>query len=92
MASQERDAAWKNRNMSRMSRDTLESDGQEQDTRFPCRICHEWHELPFSYSVKAPSAVASIPEPELDQRVIFTLDQSSSTSGSSTCVAAFRFQ
>jgi hypothetical protein len=28
----------------------------------------------MSYSVKVPSAVAAIPESELDQRVVFTLD------------------
>lgn len=43
---------------------------------FTCGICYEWHEnLPVSYSAKVPSAVASIPEAELDRRVIFTLDQ-----------------
>jgi hypothetical protein len=30
---------------------------------------------PMSYSVKVPSAVATIPESELDRRVVFTLDQ-----------------
>lgn len=30
---------------------------------------------PMSYSVKVPSAIAAIPEPELDRRVVFTLDQ-----------------
>jgi len=31
--------------------------------------------LSMSYSVKAPSAVAAIPEAELDRRIVFTLDQ-----------------
>jgi hypothetical protein len=43
---------------------------------FSCTICHKWHDrLPMSYSVKVPSAVAAIPKSELDQRVVFTLDQ-----------------
>jgi hypothetical protein len=43
---------------------------------FTCGICYEWHDnLPMSYSVRAPMAVAVIPEHQLDRRVIFTLDQ-----------------
>lgn len=43
---------------------------------FTCGVCYQWHEnLPMSYSVKVPHAVASIPEPELDGRVLFNLDQ-----------------
>ncbi len=41
-----------------------------------CSICDQQHEdLPLSYSVKAPQAVASIPVNELEQRVVLTPDQ-----------------
>jgi hypothetical protein len=42
---------------------------------FDCNVCGERHDvLPWSYSVKAPSAVASIAEQDLDRRVVFTPD------------------
>ncbi|WP_281372434.1 DUF2199 domain-containing protein [Granulicella arctica] len=42
---------------------------------FECRICKERHELPLSYSVKVPMAVGSIPQEELEQRVVVTPEQ-----------------
>jgi hypothetical protein len=43
---------------------------------FQCSVCSKWHDnLPMSYSVKVPFAVSHIPEPQLDGRVIFSLDQ-----------------
>ena len=58
-----------------MEKMDVELDGPEQ-SGFHCEVCHTWHDaLPFSYSVKAPFAVAAIPEQELERRVVFTLDQ-----------------
>src|ERR1700761_9636671 len=42
---------------------------------FVCEVCGERHELPLSYSVKAPMAAAGIPMAEIEQRVAFTPDQ-----------------
>jgi hypothetical protein len=43
---------------------------------FACTVCGEQHDiLPLSYSIKAPLAVAAIPPEELEQRVVFSLDQ-----------------
>lgn len=43
---------------------------------FACTVCSEQHDtLPLSYSVKTPRAVAAIPLGELEQRVVFSLDQ-----------------
>lgn len=61
--------------MSAGTDNALQSDRQ-QNAGFRCSICHEWHDqLPMSYSVKVPQAVAAIPEAELDSRVVFSLDQ-----------------
>jgi hypothetical protein len=49
--------------------------GDKEKEGFLCAVCHQRHDLPLSYSYKAPPAVASIPEIELDQRVQFTLYQ-----------------
>jgi hypothetical protein len=43
---------------------------------FACTVCGKQHDdLPFSYSVKAPQAIAAIPQGELEQRVVFSVDQ-----------------
>jgi len=42
---------------------------------FVCRVCGERHDLPFSYSFKAPVAVANVPPAEIESRVIVTKDQ-----------------
>jgi hypothetical protein len=42
---------------------------------FVCGVCGERHELPLSYSVKAPMAAAAVPMEELEQRIAFTPDQ-----------------
>jgi hypothetical protein len=42
---------------------------------FLCSVCGERHELPLSYSVKVPMAVAGIPAEELEQRVVWTPEQ-----------------
>ena len=42
---------------------------------FLCGVCGERHELPLSYSVKAPMALAGIAAEELEQRVAWTPDQ-----------------
>jgi hypothetical protein len=41
-----------------------------------CTACGKDHEeLPLSYSVKVPQAVVAIPPSELEQRVVFSVDQ-----------------
>ena len=42
---------------------------------FLCSVGGERHELPLSYSVKVPMAVAGIPAEELEQRVVWTPEQ-----------------
>jgi hypothetical protein len=50
--------------------------GNEVESGFACGVCGERHpDLPLSYSVKAPLAVAAIPMDGLEERVVFTPDQ-----------------
>jgi hypothetical protein len=49
--------------------------GNELLSGFVCSVCGERHEVPLSYSVKAPMAAAAVPMEELEHRVVFTPDQ-----------------
>ena len=49
--------------------------GSELLSGFGCSVCGERHELPLSYSVKAPMAAAAVPMEEMEQRIVFTPDQ-----------------
>lgn len=42
---------------------------------FKCSVCGEQHQLPISYSVKAPAAMIAMPQEEWEQRVVITPDQ-----------------
>jgi hypothetical protein len=49
--------------------------GNELMSGFVCGVCGERHELPLSYSGKAPMAAGKIPVDELEQRIVITPDQ-----------------